>query len=110
MDSQVKFYKENFGLQVLIPGEQDSYANEFWVEFDTGEASLCLHDGGIQDFGNDAPMFTFEVTDINRTKKFLEETKIKHGEIISPVPDHYYIDCYDPEGNKFSLEQFRNYL
>ena len=106
MEKQVNFYNKTLGLSIVVPGEQESYHNEFWVSFNTGEASFCLHAGGKQDFGMDAPKFTFGVENIEDTKLFLEENNIKHGEIRSPIPNHYVIDCSDPEGNKFSVEQF----
>ena len=106
MDTQVKFYKKILGFDVIIPGNQDSYANEFWVQLNTGETSLCLHAGGNKDFGKDAPKFTFEVEDVNIARNFFIEKGIKVSEVRSPSPDHFVVDITDPEGNTFSLEQF----
>ena len=106
MDAQVKFYKEVLGFEVIIPRNQNSYTNEFWVQLDTGETSLCLHAGGKKDFGKDAPKYTFEVADINAARSYFIEKGIKVSEVRSPSPEHFVVDIADPEGNKFSLEQF----
>jgi len=106
MDKQVRFYRDILQLTKNYPAGLDSYATEGWVTFGTGEASLCLHGGGYQDFGKDAPKFTFETDDIETTKKYLESNQISTSDIRSPAPDVRVFDAIDPEGNKFSLEQF----
>jgi catechol 2,3-dioxygenase-like lactoylglutathione lyase family enzyme len=106
MDKQVHFYRDILGFKVITPGQLKSYKHESWVALDTGQVSLCLHAGGSQRFGPDAPKFTFESKNIYEAQIFLKNYNVECSDIRSPVPDKFVFDAKDPEGNKFSIEQF----
>ena len=110
MNTMVHFYKDNFNLLVKNPVESDDYSDQFWVEFDLGECSLCLHGGGDGYFKTGYPRFTFEVDDIKKARDHLISKGIAMSEIRSNDPDQKtrVSDGKDPEGFIFSIEQFLN--
>jgi catechol 2,3-dioxygenase-like lactoylglutathione lyase family enzyme len=105
MNEQVIFYRDTLGLKVGYPHKED-YSEEFWVQFETGECSLCLHAGGRGELGKDAPRFTFEVKDIKAIKIYLEEKGLKVTDIRQAAPGKFVCDFHDPEGNVISAEDF----
>lgn len=104
MHAQVSFYRDVVGLQVSYPTGLDSYADQHWVTFDTGECTLALHGGGSQEQGKDAPKFVFDVDDVEAVRDELIERGVSVGEVRSPAPGVAVADARDPEGNAFSVE------
>lgn len=104
MNRQVTFYRDVLGLKVMYPPALEDYANEFWVQFDTGSCSLALHGGGKRRFGADAPKFVFRVKDIHEVRQLLVDQQVEMSDIRSAAPGVWVCDGADPEGNKFSIE------
>ena len=104
MDSQVGFYRDVLGLEIVTPKGLETYVDQLWITFDTGQCILALHGGGTGDFGRDAPKFVFEVNDVELTRGQLIERGVAMGEIRSPSPGVMVCDGKDPEGNWFSIE------
>jgi len=104
MNAQVRFYRDTLGLAVKSPAGLDDYANEFWVELDTGPCTLVLHGGGQRRLGADSPKFVFHVDDISAARATFVGRGVQLGEIRSPAPGVLVCDGADPEGNRFSLE------
>jgi predicted enzyme related to lactoylglutathione lyase len=104
MDSQVGFYRDVLGLEIITPKGLETYTDQMWVTFDTGPCILALHGGGEGNFGKDAPKFVFEVNDVELTRSQLIERGVAMGEIRSPSPGVMVSDGEDPEGNWFSIE------
>lgn len=104
MDVQVRFYRDVLGLPIKFPAGLSSYAEEFWVEFDTGQCSLVLHGGGQKRLGADTPKVAFSVRDIQAARAALLARGVQIGEMRSPAPGVQVCDGFDPEGNPFSLD------
>lgn len=93
------FYTGVFGLSVVEGSPDDGF-----VRFDTGSCNLCLHSGGEDHGGRDAPKVVFEVEDVAAARSYLLDHGVDVGEIRSPTPGTQVCDGVDPEGNTFSLE------
>ena len=93
------FYTGVFGLSVVEGSPDDGF-----IRFDTGPCKLCLHSGGEDHGGQDAPKVVFEVEDVAAARSYLQEHGVDVGEIRSPTPDTQVCDGVDPEGNAFSVE------
>lgn len=104
MDAQVRFYRDQLGLSIRFPAGLASYADEFWVEFDTGQCSLVLHGGGQKRLGADTPKLAFQVADMQSSRAKLIERGVQMGEVRSPAPGVEVADGFDPEGNPFSID------
>jgi len=104
MDAQVRFYRDNFGLDVTYPSGLDSYAEEFWVTLDVGGVLLALHGGGQGRLGADTPKIVFGVDDINAARSELLAQGVSLDEVRSAAPGVCVCDGRDPEGNPFSIE------
>lgn len=104
MDAQVRFYRDTLGLDIAYPAGLDSYADQFWVTFQTGACTLALHGGGEKEFGKDAPKFVFTTADVKGARTALQARGIPVSEIQSPAPGVEVFDAKDPEGNYFSVE------
>jgi catechol 2,3-dioxygenase-like lactoylglutathione lyase family enzyme len=104
MSREVSFYRDKMGFNVLVPQGVEDFSDVHWVELDTGECALALHDGGKGDLGEDAPGLNFWVGDIEAARKALIARGIELSEIQEIVPGVYICDGRDPEGNRFSLE------
>ena len=105
MQRMVEFYRDTLGLKLAYPTRLDNYAGEMWVAFDAGGNTFALHGGGTQSPTTGAPRFGFEVADIYDCRTELLTMGVDVGEIRAPVPDTQVLDCIDPEGNGFFLEQ-----
>lgn len=104
MASQVSFYKEAFGLNVLYPSHIDDFSAESWVTLDTGQCILALHAGGQGRLGSDAPKIVFGVDDIQNAREHLLSLAVEIGEVRSPAPGVWVCDGKDPQGFPFSIE------
>lgn len=105
MEAQVRFYRDTLGLEVAFPAGLESYADQFWVTFQTGSCTLALHGGGGGEIGKDAPKFVFSVENVGDARAALQARGVPVGEIQSPAPGVDVFDSKDPEGNYFSLER-----
>ncbi len=103
MNAQVSFYRDVLGIEVKFPAGLDSYSNEIWVEFATGECALVLHFSREKQLGKDRPKLAFSVNDIEAAHKTLTERGALLSDIGSRLPDIKVADGFDPEGNPFSI-------
>lgn len=99
IDRLTTFYTDVFGLDL-----KGGHPDHGFVKFDTGQCSLCLHEGGDGDLGRSAPKVTFAVDDIESARAYLADHDVELGEVRSEVPGKEICDGRDPEGHKFSLE------
>ena len=112
MASQVAFYRDILGLQVLYPAGLNDYGHEHWVTFKTGECILALHSGGrsrqADDEGSQRPVpkIVFGVGEILRARGHLLDRGVSLGEARLAAPGVWVCDGRDPEGNPFSIESF----
>lgn len=104
MASQVAFYKDSFGLEVLFPSHVDDFSEQSWVTLDTGQCLLALHAGGRGRLSADAPKIVFGVQDILSVREHLLARGVEIGEVRSPAPGVWVCDGKDPEGNPYSIE------
>ncbi len=104
MDAQVRFYRDTLGLEIAYPTGLGTYADQYWVVFNTGACSLALHGGGSKQIGEDAPKFVFKVNDVEQARTALIARGVPAGEVRSPAAGVKVVDCKDPEGNSFSIE------
>jgi catechol 2,3-dioxygenase-like lactoylglutathione lyase family enzyme len=104
MDAQVSFYRDKLGLHVVHPVGLNSYKDEYWVLFETGECRLALHGGGTKDLGADAPKIVFGVTNFDAARAHLIAAGVDMGPERSPAPGIRVADGKDIEGNHFSIE------
>lgn len=107
MQAQVEFYRDVLGLTVSFPNALDSYADEYWVTFDTGACTLALHGGGTQQQGPDAAKFVFGTDDLRAAHEMLVDHAVKVGPVREPASGVEVFDAWDPEGNVFSIESRR---
>ena len=105
MQKQVEFYRDTFGLEVIMPLGLSDYSAESRVEFDTGDCTLCLRAGGDGQFGADAPRIVFDMEWIEAAHDALLDMGVDLGDLRSPSPGVTVCDGRDPEGNAFSLER-----
>jgi catechol 2,3-dioxygenase-like lactoylglutathione lyase family enzyme len=104
MDTQVSFYRDVLGLEIIEPKGVADFTEIFWVELDTGCCKLALHVGGQRRLGDDAPKIVFRVADVPAARKELLARDVPMGEVRSPAPGVAVCDGVDPEGNRFSVE------
>lgn len=96
MEAQTRFYREVLGLEV--EGQSG-----FWTTFRTGACTLALHGGGRGE--GDGVRIVFKVDDVEAERRRLVAAGVELGEIRSPANGVLVLDCRDPEGNPFHLEQ-----
>jgi predicted enzyme related to lactoylglutathione lyase len=103
MDRAVRFYQDVLGIMPLAPQCED-YSDQYWVVLDTGGCKLCLHGGGKQDRGADAPKIVFHVDDLHAAREALLSKGVSADPIFSPAEGVLVSNSADPDGNRFSLE------
>ena len=106
MGKQVAFWRDTMGLPVLHPAGAADLAEEYFVVLDAGPSRLVLHGGGTKQLGKDAPLLSFHVADVKAERERLLARGVKLGEVRSPAPGVQVSDGVDPEGNRFSLDQW----
>ncbi len=106
MGLQVRFYRDTLGLPVIYPAGEADLSGEYFVQLDAGPCRLVLHGGGEKRFGEDAPALSFHVDDVKAARERLLAKGVKLGEVRSPAPGVLVSDGVDPEGNRFSLDQY----
>lgn len=99
IDRLTSFYADAFDLSIVGGAPEHGF-----VRFDTGQCSLCLHEGGDGESGNTAPKVVFAVDDVEAARADLLVRDVEVGEIRSPVPGTRVCDGFDPEGNRFAIE------
>jgi catechol 2,3-dioxygenase-like lactoylglutathione lyase family enzyme len=104
MGKEVSFYRDKLGFEVREPQGVEDFSDVHWVELDTGECSIALHDGGKGRLGEDAPKLNFWVGDIEAARKALIGKGVELSDVEEIVPGVYICSGTDPEGNGFSLE------
>lgn len=103
MERAVHFYRDQLGIAVGFP-KVENYADEFWVELETGSCRVCLHGGGTSNAGPDAPKVVFAVEDLDAVRLELIGRGVELGEIRIPAPEVSVCDGVDPFGNPFAIE------
>jgi predicted enzyme related to lactoylglutathione lyase len=103
MAKMVAFYRDILGLPINYP-HLDDYSNAFWVEFQAGVITLCLHAGGNPNVKPHAPKIVFEVEDIDLEHQRLSGAGVKMAEIATVAPQVRSADGWDSEGNYFSID------
>lgn len=106
MGMQVHFYRDILGFPVLHPTESPDLSQAYFVVLDTGPCRLVLHGGGKKRFGEDAPLLSFHTADIHTGREALIKQGVQLSEIRSPAPGVLVSDGWDPEGNRFSIDQY----
>lgn len=103
MNRAVRFYQDVLGIAVVAPQHED-YGDDFWVVLGTGDCKLCLHGGGAQNRGDDAPKIVFHVDDIHASRERVVSKGIEVQPVFSPADGVLVCNSADPDGNRFSLE------
>ena len=105
MNRMVSFYRDTLGLDVQLPADLTDYAQESWVQIDTGVCKLALNAGGSGRMGEDAPMIVFGVADIELARTTLLARGAALEEVFDAGGGVKVVQGRDPEGNPISLEQ-----
>lgn len=105
MNRMVAFYRDSMGFNVQLPAGLTDYAQESWVQIDTGACKLALNAGGSGRLGEDAPMIVFGVTDIELARTTLLARGVALEEVFDAGGGVKVVQGRDPEGNPISLEQ-----
>ncbi len=103
MAESAAFYRDRLGLRISYP-VCESYADEYWVVFDTGACKLCLHGGGEGQRTSDKPKIVFHVDDIHKARGELIARGVELSEVRSPGSGIHVCDGFDSSGNPFSIE------
>jgi len=104
MDAQVRFYRDVLGQSISWPAGLADYSAEHWVAIDTGAAKFALHSGGQVPQGT-PPRYGFSTEHIEQAREHLLKHGVPTSEVRSPAPGVQVVDCTDPEGNGFFIEQ-----
>ena len=105
MNRMVSFYRDTLGFDVQLPADLTDYAQESWVQIDTGVCKLALNAGGSGRVGEDAPMIVFGVADIELARTTLLARGVALEEVFDAGGGVKVVQGRDPEGNPISLEQ-----
>lgn len=100
-DRAKKFYTEIFGFEITFDGGSEVG----WCELDlpVKGAKLGLNLKLEGDITPGSGTLTFDVTDLDATKSYLESNNIKTTN-ITDLPDMVsYFDMYDSEGNRIQI-------
>lgn len=104
IDTQIKFYRDQLGLEVKSSLSLDGRSDKQWVEFATGECTLVLHGNLDKQLGEDRPKLAFRVDNFETAYKTLTERGVKLSAIRSPSPSLKIAEGLDPEGNPFTID------
>lgn len=105
MNRMVSYYRDTLGFDVQLPADLTDYAQESWVQIDTGVCKLALNAGGSGRVGEDAPMIVFGVADIELARTTLLARGVALEEVFDAGGGVKVVQGRDPEGNPISLEQ-----
>ncbi len=102
MQTQVCFYRDVLEMKVQFPAGLESYHDQPWVEFETGECSLVLHiRPDIPERGRSK--LAFSVDDVEIAHKLLTQRGADLSQIHTRVDGFKVADGFDPEGNPFCI-------
>lgn len=96
-----RFYKEIFGFEITWDGGTEVGWCELALPVKGAKLGLSLKIEGEITPGSG--ILTFDVTDLDATKSYLESKKIKTTDIIDIPAMVSYFDCYDSEGNRIQI-------
>ena len=102
MRQAVWFYRDVLGLAIRYPRDPHDYADEMWVEFETGDCILALH-GGAQEIPGDKHEIVFKVEDIEKTRGAILKAGIEIGEIRILEDGAPIAEGVDPAGHRFAI-------
>lgn len=92
------FYKKTLGLKA-------KFADDCWAEFETGEATLCLHAGRKTVAKEEAtPIVLFHVKNFDGAYEALKANGVKMSEVFSPCGGIRIATFADPSGNVLEIE------
>ena len=100
----LRFYRDVLGQRISWPAGLADYSEEHWVAFASGGNTLALHSGGQEPQGT-PPRYGFHSADILGAREALLAAGVAAGDVRSPAPGVQVVDCKDPEGNGFFIEQ-----
>ena len=103
METQVRFYRDVMDMKVQFPAGLESYHDQPWVEFATGDCSLVLHISPDKQLGKDRSKLAFSVSDVRIAHQLLTKRGATLSEIHSRVDGFNVADGFDPEGNPFCI-------
>jgi catechol 2,3-dioxygenase-like lactoylglutathione lyase family enzyme len=104
MHAQVRFYRDVLGQEISWPAGLADYSGEHWVAFASGGNTFALHSGGGEPAGT-PPRYGFRSADIHAAREALLAAGVSLDAVRSPAPGVLVLDCKDPEGNGFFIEQ-----
>lgn len=103
METQVAFYRDVLDMTVQFPAGLNTYHNQPWVEFATGQCSLVLHINRDRRSTKDQSKLAFSVENIHTAHQLLIERGANLSEIRDRVDGFKVADGFDPEGNPFCI-------
>ncbi|UCE13849.1 MAG: VOC family protein [Candidatus Heimdallarchaeota archaeon] len=96
-----KFYNETFGFEIAWEGGTEVGWCELALPVNGAKLGLNLKREG--DITPGSGTLTFDVTNLDATKSYLESKDVKTTE-ITDIPEMVsYFDCYDSEGNRIQI-------
>lgn len=104
MDREVRFYRDILGFSIRYPKDKANYANEMWVELETGSTTLALH-GGEDEPPDDKHELIFGVDDIETARQALLNAGIPMSEIHTLEDGAPIASGFDPAGHGFSIRE-----
>lgn len=102
MGSEVHFYHDILGLPIRYPAGLTAYADQMWVELETGDCGLALH-GGDHGQPDTQHEIVFEVEDVEAVRQAII------GAGIEMMPTRILEDGApiaegtDPAGHRFAI-------
>ncbi len=103
METQVRFYRDVMDMKVQFPTGLESYCDQPWVEFETGDCCLVLHTNPDQPLEKYRSKLAFGVSDVGIAHRLLTQRGAILSEIRSRVDGFKVSDGFDPEGNPFCI-------
>jgi predicted enzyme related to lactoylglutathione lyase len=102
MGSAVRFYHEILGLPIRYPAGLADYANEMWVEFETGDCTLALH-GGDHEKPEGKHEIVFEVEDVEAARGAIIAGGIEMKPTRILEDGAPIAEGIDPAGHRFAI-------
>jgi catechol 2,3-dioxygenase-like lactoylglutathione lyase family enzyme len=92
------FYRDVLGLPVKVSPDDP----KAWLEFEAGNCSIALHDGGAPASGRRQPKIVFFAEDVTQVRAALMARGAKLG-AVQDAGEFQFCDGKDPEGNPYSI-------
>jgi len=102
MGSAVHFYHKILGLPIRYPAGLVDYADEMWVEFETGDCNLALH-GGDHEKPNQKHEIVFEVEDVEAAREVIVAGGIEMKPTRILEDGAPIAEGTDPAGHRFAI-------